>query len=117
MNVIAYCSPAGSTRHVAQLIERTLLETGEDVLVHDLGKQHDWMPALAAVKAYREVCLYLGSPVYVDLAVPPVMQFIEVLPSLSRGYVVPFCTWGAVSSGVALWQMADALSSAFPIVL
>jgi len=42
--------------------------------------------------------------------VPPVMQFIEVLPSMSRGYAVPFCTGGAVSSGVALWQMADALA-------
>jgi ferredoxin len=47
--------------------------------------------------------------VYRDLAVEPVVRFIEALPEGEGRGAVPFVTWGAACSGVALWQMGDAL--------
>jgi ferredoxin len=54
-------------------------------------------------------CLFIGSPVYRDMAVPPVMSFIGELPRAKNVAAVPFAAWGAVTSGIALWQMGQAL--------
>jgi len=54
-------------------------------------------------------CLFVGSPVYVDRAVPPIVQFLTQLPLGQSCYGVPFVTWGGVSSGVALLEMAQLL--------
>lgn len=37
--------------------------------------------------------------------VPPVEHFISSLPDQSENFAVPFVTWGAVNSGVALHEM------------
>jgi ferredoxin len=37
------------------------------------------------------------------------MEFIEALPEVRDGAAVPFATWGAVTSGIALWQMGRSL--------
>ena len=55
------------------------------------------------------MCLFIGSPVYRDVAIAPVINFIEDLPQLEGNYAVPFVTWGQACSGVALWQMSAAL--------
>jgi ferredoxin len=53
----------------------------------------------------------VGSPVYRELAVPPVMNFIESLPTADGCRAVPFITWGGATSGIALWQLGQALHS------
>ena len=56
------------------------------------------------------ICLYIGSPVYASHPVPPVLDVIERLPIVSDAYAVPFVTWGAVTSGLALYEMGVALA-------
>ena len=108
--VIAYCSPAGSTRHVAEVIHKCFIQRNVEAIMLDLAKGHNQSEALEVIKtADHKVCLFIGSPVYRDVAIPPVMNFIEALPQLERNYAVSFVTWGQACSGVALWQMAAAL--------
>ncbi|BBO69350.1 (Fe-S)-binding protein [Desulfosarcina alkanivorans] len=110
--LIVYCSPAGSTRHVAQVIGDRLEE--EAVTVHrlDLAITKDPSRYVGLLKtAGADACLFVGSPVYRDMAIPPVMAFLEDLPEGIGCPAVPFITWGGASSGIALWQMGKALES------
>ena len=59
--------------------------------------------------AEKKSCLFVGSPVYRGVAVPPVISFIKTLGQNNRHHAVPFATWGGSSSGIALWQMGKAL--------
>lgn len=108
--VIVFCSPAGSTKHVAEVIERSVRSLETPLTVIDLAEDRD-IPFLMTqlVDAKDNVCLYIGSPVYACRPVPPVMTFISLLPPAHEGYAVPFVTWGGVSSGVALHVMGKGL--------
>ncbi len=107
---IVYCSPAGTTRHVANVIEKTLDATRSDVYILDLGREKDRASIPGLIKDLgKDDCLFVGSPVYRDLATPPVMAFIDSIPSGRDCFAVPFVTWGGANSGVALWQMGRAL--------
>ena len=76
--VIVYCSPAGSTRHVAEVIHNSFNQRNVGAVMLDLAKGHDRPEALEVIKtANQKVCLFIGSPVYRDVAIPPVMNFIE----------------------------------------
>lgn len=108
---VVYCSPSGSTGRVAQIIEAELKRTASaSVFSLDLGKEHDWTSTREMIrKAPAEVFLFIGSPVYRDQAVTPVMEFIHALPRVNQGFAVPFVTWGHACSGIALWEMGRAL--------
>jgi ferredoxin len=107
---VVYCSPAGATRHAAQIIEQALMDRGVEVNTLDLGLSRNHAPFLEMIRtAGKGHCLFVGSPVYRDVAVPPMMEMIEALPAASGAAAVPFVTWGAVTSGIALWQMGRAL--------
>lgn len=109
---IVYCSPAGSTRHVAQAIGERLEEKSVSVHRLDLAIIKDPSRFVDLLKsAGADACLFVGSPVYRDVAIPPVMAFLNDLPPLNGCMAVPFVTWGGASSGVALWQMGKALES------
>jgi ferredoxin len=107
---IVFISPAGSTRHVAGVIGNQLEEKSVTVHRLDLGISRNPSPFIEKLKAAgTDACLFVGSPVYRDVAVPPVMAFLDSLPATSGQPAVPFVTWGGASSGVALWQMGQAL--------
>ena len=107
---IVFCSPAGSTRHVASVIEKELESMEADVHALDLKDQKDWSTFQNLItSAGKNACLFIGSPVYRSLAVPPVMSFIKDIHQVNQTYAVPFATWGGVSSGITLWQMGKAL--------
>ena len=108
---IVYCSPAGTTRHVAGVIERELNRFQAELHTLDLGRERDWSPFQNLIKSAEKACLFIGSPVYRGFAVPPIMAFIKALAQVQGAYTVPFVTWGAVTSGIALWQMGKALES------
>ncbi len=108
---IVYCSPAGSTQHVAQVIGKTLDILGHHPVMLDLCNTQD----VAAIKTQmrgikKDPLLFIGSPVYACHAIPPVMEFIEQLPDDCEGYSFPFVTWGAVTSGIALYEMGTLLN-------
>jgi len=107
---IAYSSPAGSTRHVATVIKNTLASLSADIHRLDLGQKgnHDGFMNLIS-KAGPNDCLFVGSPVYRDMAIPLVMKFIDSLLNIYSCHAVPFVTWGGAFSGIALWQMGRTL--------
>ena len=110
-HTIVFFSPAGTTRRVAHHLERCLAEHGVTARLVDLG-----VPAGGPVPADRlgldrPSCLWIGSPVYCDHALPLVAEWIEGLPHSTRGFAVPFVTWGGVSSGLALPELAEALQA------
>lgn len=109
---IVYSSPAGSTRHVADVIVKSLKENSIDVQQLDLGIVSDPSRFIEKLQAAGEdACLFVGSPVYRDMAVPPVIAFLDKLPTAAGLPAVPFVTWGGANSGVALWQMGQVLES------
>ena len=108
--VITYCSPAGSTRQIANVIHNRFTQRNADVVTLDLAKGQERSAAMDLIKSTdQKKCLFIGSPVYRDVAIPPVMNFINELSQQERNYAVPFVTWGQACSGVALWQMGAAL--------
>ncbi len=109
---VVYCSPGGSTRHVAQVVAGVLSENAITVQRLDLGISKDPAGFVDRLKAAgRHGCLFVGSPVYRDLAVAPVMAFLDSLPAMPGISAVPFVTWGGANSGIALWQMGRVLAS------
>ncbi|MBN2124511.1 MAG: 4Fe-4S binding protein [Deltaproteobacteria bacterium] len=108
--LIVYCSPAGSTEHVARVMETKLRAREMPVILLDLGREPDIPFVLSQLPAARDnICLFIGSPVYTSQPVPPVMAFLRGLPVARRGYAVPFVTWGGVTSGIALYLMGKEL--------
>lgn len=106
-----YCSPAGSTRHVSQVMAREMEAAGFDVISLDLARQGREASSVPDGIGTAGSCLMLGSPVYRDMAVPPVMAFIESLPAVNGCPAVIHASWGGACSGIALWQMAKALAA------
>ena len=107
---VVYCSPGGSTRHVAQVIEKELEHLGMTVLSADLGKGDDGSSVVNEVKNGK-ICLFIGSPVYSNRPVLPIMRFISDLPENADIRAVPFVTWGGAGSGIALHDMGKALTA------
>jgi ferredoxin len=93
-------------------IAGTIKEMGSHAHVWDLGNRSD---ASAVEKQTQELskdcCIWIGTPVYAGHAVPSVTSFLSRLPQGNGSYVVPFVTWGAVTSGVALHEMGTMLSA------
>jgi len=108
---IVYCSPAGTTRKVALTIGSTLTEHGQSVASYDLSKSIDEAAIYCDIKnVQKDYCLFVGSPVYACHAVPVITRFLSRLPETTAGYAVPFVTWGGVTSGIALYEMAEMLA-------
>ena len=108
---VVYCSPAGATRIVARQIEQSLSERALEINVLDLEIPGGRDAFFDMIRSSTEGdCLFVGSPVYRDVAVPPVMAFLDALPKVHGTAAVPFVTWGAVTSGIALWQMGRSLA-------
>ena len=105
-SLIIYLSPAGTTRHVSQVIEKKLSELGCEVELYDLGKKEGLTNLNEKVKEGLKNCfLWVGTPVYAGHAVPQITDFISSLPDGKESFAVPFVTWGAVTSGLALDEM------------
>jgi len=107
---IVFCSPAGSTGHVAKVIADFLKKKAIAVNLLDLGGGDDPSRLIGLLKSAGPTDgLFVGSPVYREIAVPPVVAFLDDLPTASGCMAVPFVTWGGANSGIALWQMGQIL--------
>ena len=108
--LIVYCSPAGSTEHVARVLNGKIKSLGVPVDLIDLAHEPDMAFIISQLPAARDnLCFYIGSPVYGGYPIPPVLEFISRLPRAESGYSVPFVTYGGVTSGMALQLMGQAL--------
>lgn len=108
-HLVAYFSPAGSTRLIAETIRGRLTEHGQEATMVDLGK-NDRNATKHPAEVRSPCCLWIGSPVYCDHAAPPVTDFIKGLPIAGPGsFAVLFVAWGGVTSGLALAEMAEQL--------
>lgn len=108
---IVFISPNGSTAQVAQTLTECLKQGGAEVMLADLAGPEAVGAAVEKATARQDTVLIVGSPVYRDVAVPPVAAFIDRLPPAQGGRAVPFVTYGRACSGVALWQMAGCLQA------
>jgi len=109
---IVYFSPAGSTRHIAEVIEKQFQALGAEVSSFDLGKRDSGAAVTISQKiaaSEGNSCLFIGSPVYVSHAVPVVMECIAGLKENTNAFAVPFVTWGGACSGVSLFEMGKEL--------
>lgn len=109
---ITWCSPAGSTRKVAETIKSTCSDLKINVHTLDLGKDgsyDDFVKKLS--EAGKNALLFVGSPVYKGLIIPPVKDFLENIPQTTGAFAVPFVTWGQATTGIALWQIGAMLAS------
>jgi ferredoxin len=106
---VVYLSPNGSTQTVATALANKLKELGQEVIRFNLAEDAGSPNVLNRLTEAAYPCLCIGSPVYRDMAVAPVMDFINGLNTKDIAWAVPFVTWGAACSGVALWQMGGAL--------
>lgn len=106
---IVYISLNGSTAKVAEVLADQLSGGGASACVLNLAGAMENPSLIDQIKTDADACLLIGSPVYRDMAVPPIMTFIDGLPRRTQAWAVPFVTYGRACSGVALWQMARAL--------
>ena len=82
--MIAFCSPAGSSGKVAEVIKKWFSQRKAEVVTVNLGKTYDRPAVLDQIKsAGKHACLFIGSTVYMDRAVPPAIRFIEALPEMT----------------------------------
>ena len=115
---IVYSSPAGTTRHVALIIAGVLKAIGSEANLIDLGNKSDSSDTETHMQELsKDCCLWIGTPVYAGHAVPSISSFLACLPEGKGSYAVPFVTWGAVTSGVALHEMGTLLSEKGYILL
>ena len=105
---IVHFSPAGSTRHVARVMEKRFKELGIEPSLFDLANNSE-LSHVISEQIRDDSCLIVGSPVYVSRAAPPIMQFLAELTPVTTASAVPYVTWGGASSGIALFEMAREL--------
>ena len=55
--------------------------------------------------------MWIGSPVYANRAVPPVLDFISKLNPAGGAGAVPFVTFGGVTSGAGLADLSEGLTA------
>ncbi len=110
-SIFVYFSPAGTTRKVTECIAETLSKVGHDVEVFDLcNKKPEDIYNIEDGWLKKGDCLWIGSPIYAGHAVPPIEKFITNLPESNEIFAVPFVTYGAVTSGIGLYEMAKQLT-------
>lgn len=109
---IVYFSPAGSTRHVTEVIENRFVKLGAEVSSFDLADCSSDASITISQKMKESDssnCLFIGSPVYVSHAAPLVMECIAGLNEGNGNFAVPFVTWGGACSGISLYEMGKEL--------
>ena len=107
---VAYFSPAGTTKRVAEIIAEEVERRGQSAVLQDLaGLEAD------AGRGNEDLSpggvLFVGSPVYAHHPVPHVTEFLSRLPNASGSFAAPFVTYGVVTSGRALYDMAKIMGT------
>lgn len=110
---LVYISPAGTTRKVSRFMAAWLERRGYTINELDLGRSGE--DNRGKIEAFVEnelpgaSLLVVGSPCYADHVAYPVGRFLESLPRADGVPALAYTTFGGVSKGVTLVQMAGAL--------
>lgn len=109
---LCYLSPQGTTRKVGRKLASFLSGHGFETVELDLALREgaDSIRSLAK-QAGEASLLVVGTPVYADHALYPVVSFLEELPRAGGKPALAYVAFGGVSKGVALHQVADLLRS------
>ncbi len=102
---VIYLSPAGTTKTVGEVIAMESQKLGLETTVHNLCNMSK---PLTPLKYGPKDLVFIGSPVYAQHPLPEVMEFVSGLEA-SNAAAVPFVTYGMVSSGTALKDLAGGL--------
>jgi NAD-dependent dihydropyrimidine dehydrogenase PreA subunit/flavodoxin len=107
---LVYLSPQGTTRKAGRMIAALLDDRGYSTSEFDLSRvPRDGMREVARKAVSRDL-LVIGSPVYSHHPLRPVLRFIESLPVMDGKPALVFATFGGVTKGVALFEMASMLA-------
>jgi len=107
---VAYISPAGTTKQVAEIIAQEVKRRGHSAHLQDLAGRRPNAGPIYENFSPGDV-LFVGSPVYAHHPIPHVTEFLSGLPSTSDSFAAPFVTYGVVTSGRALFDMAKIMDS------
>ncbi|MFX1326762.1 MAG: EFR1 family ferrodoxin [Promethearchaeota archaeon] len=111
-------SPTGNTFKVGQMLEERLISKHIDVQLYNFTG-NDLFSSKKNLKSYLKEhikehdLLCIGSPVYAHHLHYNVKNIIKALPKPKKGWAklaVPFVTYGAINSGVALYEAAKLLT-------
>nr|WP_320115759.1 EFR1 family ferrodoxin [uncultured Desulfuromonas sp.] len=107
---IVFLSPAGTTALSADMIADALRRHQVPFKVVSLNHRYQAVKNGEIFKDWpKQCCLWIGTPVYCDHALPIIDAFIDALPQGTTGYSIPFATWGGVTSGTTLMELAQRL--------
>lgn len=99
-----YVSPAGSTRKAGRGICSLLSEKGFAATEYDLalfrGREDEVFAGIV-----ESSLLVVGSPVYADHALLPVVELLRSMPPGEGKPAIIFVTYGGVASGSSLYQL------------
>lgn len=109
--ILACISPSGKTARVMAIVQDTLDSLGIRSRLFRIGKKQEEDTFLEKIQADGGQLIFLGSPVYVNQPLPQVMDLISRMGERPNAVVIPFVTWGCVSSGLALHSMVEALGA------
>ncbi|MBN1288839.1 MAG: 4Fe-4S binding protein [Actinobacteria bacterium] len=103
-----FISPSGSTKKTGRAICSMLEERGYTVREFNLakyrGREKEVYEAIGASSL-----LVVGSPVYAGSALSPVTAFLNKMPTANKKPALAYVTYGTVSKGDSLFQLAGAL--------
>jgi len=101
--LVLYWSKGGNTRNVAETIHKTVQR-------HGISSEILEIKADLEIDAFSYELVFVGAPVYFNLAPQPVMKFLQRLRSRAKNlaaapekpghYAVIFCTYGGGHTGV-----------------
>ena len=101
--LVLYWSKGGNTRKVAETIHTTLQS-------HHIPSEIVEITAELEMDAFSYELVFIGAPVYMNLAPQPVMKYLQTLrkragnlpaaPEKPGHYAVMFCTYGGGHTGV-----------------
>ena len=96
-SLIVYLSPAGTTRHVSQVIDKKLKELGCEAELYNLGNREDIAKLNGEVKdGLKDCCLWVRTPVYTGHADSSDLRTLFPGCLIAKeNFAVPFVTnWG-----------------------
>lgn len=109
-HIFLYMSPAGTTDRVVRVIaDRLRQETVKPEFFIVGNAESGRAIAVSLAGLTGPVCLWVGSPVYVDHALPNLIEVVRSLRAPANAFGAAFVTYGGVTTGTALHELLDVL--------